>query len=68
MLWFDVESRYKATTSSRSWANAWLWLDVESRYKVTNGRAMTDPLLLWFDVESRCKATCKVPAEFTVML
>ncbi len=36
MLWFDVESRYKATSTSRKFFVFQLWFDVESRYKATH--------------------------------
>ena len=35
MLWFDVESRYKATHRSFGTQQSTLWFDVESRYKAT---------------------------------
>ena len=35
MLWFDVESRYKATKYFRILNKNMLWFDVESRYKAT---------------------------------
>ncbi len=35
MLWFDVESRYKATSDVSFWIPLMLWFDVESRYKAT---------------------------------
>ena len=34
-LWFDVESRYKATERQKNWKEKLLWFDVESRYKAT---------------------------------
>lgn len=35
MLWFDVESRYKATHILSHSSRAGLWFDVESIYKAT---------------------------------
>ena len=35
MLWFDVESRYKATHGVLMCIYSLLWFDVESRYKAT---------------------------------
>ena len=35
MLWFDVESRYKATLAAELAEEDMLWFDVESRYKAT---------------------------------
>ena len=35
MLWFDVESRYKATIENYLIFRLQLWFDVESRYKAT---------------------------------
>ena len=46
MLWFDVESRYKATKSMRLLPVCTLWFDVESRYKAT--------IHLPFTVQKRC--------------
>ena len=34
-LWFDVESRYKATSHFKGKSPQTLWFDVESRYKAT---------------------------------
>ena len=34
-LWFDVESRYKATLNEMNAIIKELWFDVESRYKAT---------------------------------
>lgn len=35
MLWFDVESRYKATSHAFRSSHPSLWFDVESRYEAT---------------------------------
>ncbi len=37
MLWFDVETRYKTTSSSNNTTICELWFDVETRYKTTHG-------------------------------
>ena len=34
-LWFDVESKYEATTQALSRQNLSLWFDVESKYEAT---------------------------------
>ena len=56
-LWFDVESRYKATCKRSGNNFGTLWFDVESRYKATKRYGRVLQTLLWFDVESRYKAT-----------
>ena len=57
MLWFDVESRYKATVTRYKLLQILLWFDVESRYKATIAKPLQGGEGLWFDVESRYKAT-----------
>ena len=57
VLWFDVESRYKATEYLCTTNNNELWFDVESRYKATILTGLKNDVKLWFDVESRYKAT-----------
>ena len=58
-LWFDVESRYKATAMFVMFQGKGLWFDVESRYKATIQQKLAEDYELWFDVESRYKATLK---------
>ena len=56
-LWFDVESKYEATSIWQEVDSQWLWFDVESKYEATVTLAQDTIYALWFDVESKYEAT-----------